>query len=226
MFFSIRQEVVMGDLALRQDVLDELEFQPNVQAAHIGVAVDKAVVTLSGHVGSYPEKLAAVMATKRVKGVRAVADEIDVRYPDDRKSADDEIAQRIVDVLGWDVEIPPGAIQAVVRDGWVTLTGTVEWQFQRKAAESDVHKLSGVRGISNRIEIKPHVQSADVKKKIEEALRRHAEIEAASIRVMVEGDGKVVLEGKVDNWDERFAVENAAWSVPGVRDVVDRLTVS
>ena len=212
--------------ALRQDVLDELEFQPNVQAAHIGVAVDKAVVTLSGHVGSYAEKLAAVTATKRVKGVRAVADEIDVRYPDDKKSADDEIAKRIVDVLGWDVEMPLDAIQAVVRDGWVTLTGTVEWQFQRKAAESDVHKLTGVRSISNKIEIKPRVQSADVKKKIEEALSARAETEATSIRVIVEGDGKVVLEGKVDNWDERFAVENAAWSVPGVRNVVDHLTVS
>lgn len=216
----------MGDLVLRQDVLDELEFQPNVQAAHIGVAVDKAVVTLSGHVGSYAEKLAAVTATKRVKGVRAVADEIDVRYPDDKKSADDEIARRIVDILGWDVEIPPGVIQAVVRDGWVTLTGSVEWQFQRKAAESDVHKLSGVRGISNQIEIMPHVQTADVKKKIDDALRRHAETEARSIRVSVEGDGRVVLEGKVDNWDERFVVENAAWSVAGVRNVVDRLTLS
>jgi osmotically-inducible protein OsmY len=216
----------MNDVALRQDVLEELEFQPNIQAAHIGVAVDQGVVTLSGHAGSYAEKLAAVTATKRVKGVRAVADEIDVRYPDDKKTADDEIAKRIVDILGWDIEVPRGAVQAVVRDGWVTLTGTVEWQFQRKAAEDDVRKLSGVRGVSNKIEIKPRVQSADVKKKIEEALKRHAEIEAKGIRVTVEGDGRVVLEGKVDNWDERFAVENAAWSAPGVRNVVDRLTLT
>ena len=123
-------------------------------------------------------------ATKRVKGVRAVADEIDVRYPDDKKTADDEIAKRIVDILAWDVEVPINAVQAVVRDGWVTLTGTVEWQFQRKAAEDDVRKLSGVRGISNGIEIKPSVQSADVKKKIEEALKRYVEAEAKRIGVI------------------------------------------
>jgi osmotically-inducible protein OsmY len=216
----------MGDLALRQDVLDELEFQPNIQAAHIGVAVDKAVVTLSGHVGSYAEKLAAVTATKRVRGARAVADELEVRYPDDKKSADDEIAKRIVDILGWDLEVPPGAIPAVVRDGWVTLTGAVEWQFQKKAAEADVHKLSGIRGISNQIEIRPRVQPADIKKKIEEALKRHAEVKAKGIRVLVDGEGRVVLEGKVDNWDERLAVENAAWSAPGVRSVMDHLTLS
>lgn len=216
----------MSDVALRQDVLDELEFQPNIQAAHVGVAVDKAVVTLSGHVGSYAEKLAAVTAAKRVKGVRAVADEIEVRYPDEKKTADDEIAKRIVDILAWDVEVPAGAVQAVVRDGWITLTGTVEWQFQRKAAEDDVRKLSGVRGVSNKIEIKPRVQSADVKRKIEEALKRHAEVEAKGLRVTVEGDGRVVLEGKVDNWEERMAVENAAWSAPGVRSVVDHLSLS
>jgi osmotically-inducible protein OsmY len=216
----------MSDAALRQDVLDELEFQPSIQAAHIGVAVDKRVVTLSGHVGSYAEKLAAVTATKRVKGVRAVADEIDVRYPDDKKTADDEIAKRIIDILTWDVEVPINAVQAVVRDGWVTLTGTVEWQFQRKAAEDDVRKLSGVRGISNGIEIKPSVQAADVKKKIEEALKRYVEAEAKRIGVIMEGEGKVVLEGKVNNWYERIAVEDAAWSAPGVKSVVDRLTFS
>jgi osmotically-inducible protein OsmY len=215
----------MNDLRLRQDVLDELEFQPNVHATHIGVATENGVVTLSGHVGSYAEKLAAVTATKRVKGVRAVADDMQVRYPDDKKTEDDEIAKRVVDILGWDVEVPSGAIQAVVRDGWVTLSGTVEWQYQRKAAEDDVRKLSGVRSVSNKIEIKPRVQFIDVKRKIEEALKRHAEVEAKGIHVIVEDGGRVVLEGKVDNWDERFAVENAAWSAPGVCAVVDRLTI-
>lgn len=216
----------MSDIGLRQDVLEELEYQPNIRATDIGVAVEKGVVSLSGHVGSYAEKLAAVTAAKRVKGVRAVADEIEVRYPDDKKTADDEIARRIIDILAWDVEVPINAIQAVVRDGWVTLTGTVEWHYQRKAAADDVRKLSGVRGISNMIEIKPRVQSADVKKKIEEALKRHAEVEARRIGVILEGDGKVVLEGRVDNWDERVAVENAAWSAPGVKSVVDRLRFS
>lgn len=216
----------MSDIRLRQDVLDELEFEPSIEAKNIGVAVDTGVVTLSGHVASYAEKLTAVTATKRVKGVRAVADDIEVRYPADKKTSDDQIAKRIVDMLGWDIVVPSGSIQSVVRDGWVTMTGTVEWQYQRKAAEDDVRKLSGVRGVTNKIELKPRVRSDEVKKKIEDALKRHAEVEAKSIRVIVEDGGTVVLEGKVDNWDERFAVENAAWSAPGVRNVVDHLAIS
>lgn len=216
----------MSDIRLRQDVLDELEFEPSIEANNIGVAVDNGVVTLSGHVASYAEKLTAVTATKRVNGVHVVADDIEVRYAAERKTSDDQIAKRIVDMLGWDIVVPSGSIQAVVREGWVTMTGTVEWQYQRKAAEDDVRKLSGVRGVTNKIGLKPRVRSDEVKKKIEDALKRHAEVEAKAIRVIVEDGGKVVLEGKVDNWDERFAVENAAWSAPGVRSVVDHLTIS
>src|SRR5579883_3242924 len=120
-----------SDLQLRQDVLDELDFEPAVNAAHIGVAVADGVVTLSGHVGSYAEKLAAESAARRVKGVRAIAQEIEVRYPSDKKTADDEIAARILSLLRWNTVVPADSIQVRVQDGWVTLTGQVDWQFQR-----------------------------------------------------------------------------------------------
>ena len=213
----------MSELQLRQDVVDELEFEPSVDAAHIGVAVDKGVVTLTGHVASYAEKQAAIAAVRRVKGVRAIAEEIEVRYPLDKKTSDDEIAQRAIDILGWDMMVPSDSIQVMVHNGWVTLTGNVDWHYQKKQAEEDVRKLSGVRGVTNTIEIKPSVQAEDVKRKIEEALKRHAEIEASAIRVTVRERNKVLLEGKVGSWDERNAVENAAWSAPGVKSVEDRM---
>lgn len=216
----------MSELQLRQDVLDELEFEPSVNAAHIGVVVDKEVVTLSGHVASYAEKMAAVAAARRIKGVRGIADEIEVRYSSDKKTSDDEIAKRTIEILGWDTVVPSGSIQVMVRDGWVTLTGNVDWYYQKKAAEKDVRKLSGVRGvIINNIDIKPRVKAEDIKRKIEDALKRHAKVEAKAIRVTVRDNDKVLLEGKVDNWDERYAVENAAWSAPGVRSVEDRLAI-
>jgi hyperosmotically inducible protein len=217
----------MSDADLRQDILDELEFDPCMNAHSIGVAVVNGVVSLSGYVGSCAEKRTAVIATKRVRGVRAVADDIEVRYPHEKTTPDDEIAQRVADVLDWDIVVPSGSIQAVVREGWVTLTGTVDWQYQRKAAEDDVRKLSGVHGVVNSIMLKARVIHTDeVKKKIEDALKRHAEVEAEGIRVSVEDGGQVILEGKVGNWDERNAVEVAVWSAPGVCRVVDRLTIS
>ena len=214
----------MGDLQLRQDVLDELEFEPSVHAAHIGVAAEKGVVTLTGHVVTYAEKLAAMAAVRRLKGVKAIADEIEVRYPSDKKTTDDEIAKRAIDIIAWDTTVPSGAVKVTVRHGWVTLTGAVDWYYQKKAAEDDVHKLTGVHGVINNIELKPHVKPEDVKRKIEDALKRHAEIEANAIRVTVHND-KVALEGTVDNWDERLAVGNAAWSAPGVKSVEDRLAI-
>jgi hyperosmotically inducible protein len=213
----------MGDLQLQRDVVDELEYEPSVDAAHIGVAVDKGVVTLTGHVASYAEKQSAIAAVRRIKGVRAIAEEIEVRYPSDKKTSDDEIAKRAIDILGWDTMVPSGSIQVMVRDGWVTLTGSVDWHYQRKQAEEDVRKLSGVRGVINTVEIEPSVQVEDVKRKIEEALRRHAKIESNAIRITVPERYKVVLEGKVGSWDERYAVENAAWSAPGVKSVEDRM---
>lgn len=213
----------MSDLQLRQDVVDELEYEPSVDAAHIGISVDKGVVTLTGHVASYAEKQVAIIAVRRVKGVRAIAEEIEVRYPSHKKTSDDEIAKRAIDILSWDTMVPGGSIQVMVRDGWVTLTGSVDWHYQKKQAEEDIRKLSGVRGVINNIEIEPNAQAEDVKRKIEQALKRHAEIEANAIQVTVPERNKVVLEGKVGSWDQRHAVENAAWSAPGVKSVEDRM---
>ena len=216
----------MKELRLRDDILDELAYEPVVDAARIGVAVDENVVTLTGHVGSYAQKLAALSAVRRVKGVRGIADEIEVRTPADAKTSDDEIARRAISVVSWDSVVPSEAIQVTVRDGLVTLTGKVHWYYQKSSAERDVRKLSGVRSVVNNIEIEPHAKPDNVKKKIEAALKRHAEIEAKDIRVTVRDDDEVLLEGKVRNWDEKFAVENAAWSAPGVKSVKDRLTIA
>jgi osmotically-inducible protein OsmY len=216
---------IMSELKLRDDILDELEYEPIVDAAHIGVAVDRDVVTLTGHVGSYAQKLAAISAVRRVKGVHGIADEIEVRYASDAKASDDEITSRALNVLSWDSVVPGNAIQVTVRDGLVTLTGKVNWYYQKRSAERDVQGLSGVRSVVNNIEIEPHAKPDNVKKKIEAALRRQAGIEAKDIRVTVRDDDEVLPEGKVRNWDEKFAVENAAWSAPGVKNVKDKLTI-
>ena len=214
----------MDNKQLRQAVMDELEFDPRIDAANIGVAVDNGIVTLSGHVGSYVEKVAAEKAARRIKGVRALAEELEVRYPNDKKTADDEIAKRAVKILEWYDLIPKHAIQVTVQRGLVVLSGEVRWQYQKKWAEQAVRKLSGITSVINNIVIKPAVYQSDIKKKIEEALARHAEIEAQDIRVTVR-EGKVSLEGKVDSWEERRAVENAAWSVAGVQAVDDQLII-
>lgn len=214
----------MDDKVLRQNIIDELDFEPSINAANIGVTVEKGVVTLSGHVGSYVEKIAAERLVEKVKGVRAIAQEIEVRYPDQPKRSDDEIAQRALNILHWSVHVPEGAIHVKVQKGWITLTGTVEWQYQRHAAESAVRKLTGIVGVSNLIEINPRVQADDIRRKIVDSLKRNAEIEADSIRVVVEDD-KVTLEGKVKAWYERNLAERAAWAAPGVKEVEDRLTI-
>ncbi|AMS42150.1 MULTISPECIES: BON domain-containing protein [Aminobacter] len=215
----------MSDIVLRQDVLDELDFEPSINAAHIGVAVDHRVVTLTGHVSTYAQKAAAEGAVRRVKGVRGVAQEIEVRPFGAHATADDEIARRAVTILAWNTTIPENAVQVMVQRGWVTLTGTVAWQYQKTAATDVVQRLGGVVGISNNIEIKPHLTSADVSKKIKSALVRSAEIEAQAIQVSV-SDGTVRLEGHVRTWSERMAAERAAWSIPGVTQVDDRISVS
>lgn len=216
----------MSDASLRQDIIDELDFEPSVNAAHIGVTAENGVVTLSGHVGSYTEKLAVEKAVKRVKGVQALAEEIKVRFPEDKKTADDEIAARAVALLHWSAVVPEGHVMVKVQDGWINISGQVDWQYQRAAAEAEVRRLSGVAGVVNGITIKPRVQPVDIKRRIEDALRRHAEIEAQEIRVSVEDGGRVSLEGHVRDWREREAVENAAWSAPGVVRVEDRLRIS
>jgi osmotically-inducible protein OsmY len=216
----------MTDSQLRQDIIEELEFDPSFSGEHIGVAVDKGVVTLGGHVNSYAEKLAAIAAARRVKGVHAIAENIEVHCPYLKKTADDQIAMRALDILKWDVLVPPNAVDVLVHEGWVTLSGNVNWYFEKTSAEDDVRKLSGVRCITNMIAIKPRIDSANVKSKIESALKRHAELEASVISVSVQNGNKVVLEGAVDTWGERRAVADAAWSAPGVASVDDRLTMT
>lgn len=216
----------MSDMLLRQNILDELDFEPSVDAAHIGVSVANSVVTLSGIVGSYAEKLAAEKAARRVKGVTAIAEEIKVRYPGDSKTSDTEIAQRAVNILHWNAVVPPDSIQIQVQDGWVALSGKVDWHYQRAAAESAVRKLSGVVGVVNSITVQPRVQADDVKRKIEDALKRNAEVEAERINVIVHDGGHIALDGFIDDWRERQAAEYAAWSAPGVRSVENRLTIS
>ena len=215
---------MISDLELRQDVLDELEFEPSVNAAHIGVVANKGVVTLTGFVTSYAEKAAAEHAARRVKGVKAIAEEIEVRLPSDTKRADDEIAARAVDILKWQVGLPADRITVKVQKAIVTLTGDVEWHFQRTDAEHVVHKLSGVIDVVNQIRVAAPLRAADVKEKIQKALRRSAEVEASRITVHTEG-GRVVLSGKVRAWYERDIAERAAWSAPGVTEVQDHLTI-
>ena len=212
----------MTDKDLRRDVLDELDFDPSLDACAIGVAVSDGVVTLTGHVGSYAEKVEAENAVRRVKGVRAIAQEIQVRYAEAKKIEDDQIAARALAIIDWSVHLPKQAIQVKVAKGWITLTGAVPWQYQAMGAEAAVRKLSGVVGVSNLIQVKPEVRPALVKDKILEAFKRGAMFEADGIKVRVEGD-KVTLEGAVTAWADREAAERAAWSVPGVRAVEDRI---
>jgi len=219
------KEKMMSDKALRQDILDGLEFEPSIDAAHIGVAVADGVVTLTGYVGSYAEKTMAEHVVRRVKGVRAIAEEIEVRFPARKKTADDEIAKRALAIIAWDTTVPNEELQVKVQHGWITLSGEVEWHFQRTAAEYAVRKLSGVVGVTNLISVRPQIDAEDVKQRIENALKRSAEIEADTIRIAVTGS-KVTLEGKVNAWHEREVAERAAWAAPGVSAVEDRLTVA
>jgi osmotically-inducible protein OsmY len=214
----------MNDSDLRQLVIDELEFEPSVDAANIGVACKDGIVTLTGFVASYAEKMAAERAVRRVKGVYGIAQEIDIRYSTDKKINDDEIARRCVNIIAWDTTLPDDKVKVKVERGWVTLSGEVPWHFQRVAAEAGVRKISGVTGITNLVTIKARVQATDIKARIEDALKRNAAIEAGGIRVIVTDSG-VRLEGKVSDWRERELIEKAAWSVPGVMAVDDRLTL-
>ncbi|ACA17303.1 transport-associated [Methylobacterium sp. 4-46] len=212
----------MTDKDLRRDVLDELDFDPSLDATNIGVAVSDGVVTLTGHVGSYAEKVEAERAARGVKGVRAIAQDIQVRSPEAKKVEDDQIAARALAIIDWSVHLPKDTIQVKVAKGWITLTGTVAWQYQLMGAEAAVRKLSGVVGVTNLIALRPAVKPTAVRDRIVKAFKRHALVEADAITVRVEGD-RVTLEGAVATMAERDAAERAAWSVPGVRSVEDRI---
>lgn len=212
------------DSQIQQDVMDELQWEPRVDHPNIGVAVKDGVVTLSGFVNSYASKIAAEKAARRVKGVRGLAEEIEVRFPSDPKTADPEIAKRIADMFEWSVTVPRNKIDVKVEHGWVTLSGAVDYHFHRQSAKDLVAKINGVKGVTNLIEVKKAPSSLDVKDRIVAALKRSADIDANSINVVTEGD-TVRLGGKVHAWYERQIAERAAWAAPGVNKVVDNIMV-
>ncbi|MGV6394111.1 BON domain-containing protein [Pseudomonas caspiana] len=212
----------MNDLSLRNNILDELDFRPDINPANIGVMVKDGVVTLTGHVGTYAEKIAAERAVTSIKGVRAIAQEIEVRPASQQGVTDDMIAARAANIISWTAHLPDGAIKIKVQAGWVNLEGQVDWQYERDSILRAVHKLSGVVGVTNMITLRPRPNAIDIKQRIEDALKRSAEVDARQIRVKVEGD-TVKLEGKIHMLGERTIVERAAWATPGVRRVEDHL---
>jgi osmotically-inducible protein OsmY len=215
----------MDDLELKRTVESELRWEPSVDAAQIGVAVKDGIVTLSGRIPSYWEKVAAERAAARVSGVKAVVNELEVRLPGSSERTDEDIARAALDSLRWSVLIPNDRIKVKVSKGWVTLEGNVDWQYQKSAAEKTVRKLYGVVGVTNLIDLKPKVSKAEVKNSIEAALKRLAEVDANRIKVETE-DGTVRLSGTVRSWFEREEAERAAWAAPGVRSVEDHISVA
>jgi osmotically-inducible protein OsmY len=213
-----------ADAQLKADVSAELDWEPSINASHVGVAVDNGVVTLTGHLDTFAEKFAVERAVQRVQGVRAIALELDVKLEPGHKRSDSEIAAAAESALKWHSLVPEEKIQVKVEKGWVTLKGEVDWDYQRRSAEQAVHPLTGVVGVSNTITLKPRTTPTNVANRIREALTRHAEREARHIEVIVNGSA-VTLRGNVDSWAERAAAYGAAWSAPGVLSVVNEVKV-
>ena len=216
--------MIKTDSQLQLDVMNELKWEPGIDHERIGVSVMNGVVTLSGQVGSFPEKLLAETAARGVKGVKAIAEELMVRYPYQPKTSDPEIAKRVSDVMDWDPLVPRDQIEITVTDGVVKLSGKVNWNYQRDCAFKHASNISGVLRVENAIQVMPAVNTAVIKNGIEEAFERQADLEAEKISVSAEGH-TVILEGKVSSWSKRWAAERAAWSAPGVSQIEDRLIV-
>ena len=214
----------MTDRELQEHVQNALDWEPSIDAADIGVSVDAGIVTLRGDVKSYSELATAERVALHVYGVKAVANDIEVRLRDDHRRTDTDIAQAAASALKWNTMVPHDRITVAVTNGRVTLNGKVDWEYQRTAAGNSVRDLAGVRGVTNLISLEPHVRVMDVKSKIEAALKRSAEIDARRIKVEV-ADSKVILSGNVHSWFERNEAQQAAWAAPGVKEVDDRIAV-
>jgi len=210
------------DEEIQKDVLAELKWDAQVQPNEIGVSVKDNIVTLTGWVDSYLKKWSAEEAAHKVAGVKAVANDIEVKLATERTDAD--IAAAAVRALEWDAFVPSSQVHVTVSKGWVTLKGEVEWQYQKQDAERVVRRLLGVKGVTNLISVKPRVTPTDLKRKIEDALLRNAKFDASRISVEVQGS-KAILKGTVRSWAEREEAEREAWSAPGIIDVDNRITV-
>jgi osmotically-inducible protein OsmY len=213
------------DSELKKDVLNELLWDPLVPEARVGVGVTGGVVTLTGHLDSYAEKVATKRAVDRVSGVGAIAVELDVIPVGIHKRSDTEIAAAIEHALGWSTSVPPNRVKVSVEKGWVTLKGELDWHFQRRAVENIIRPLKGVVGITDNIHLKELAVPANLTHRIEDALTRQAAREAKRIEISVDGS-VVTLHGKVHSWAERNAAEGATWSAPGVTRVNNELTIS
>ncbi len=211
------------DKHLKQAVLDELQWEPSVNAAHIGVTAKEGVVTLMGHVETFSEKFAAEKAARRVNAVKAVVEEIEVRLPFNIKHGDEEIAAAAVGRLKWNSAIPSGAVKVAIEKGWVTLTGQVDWHYQHDAVANDIRGLRGVIGVSNNVTVKPRPNTAAIKDNIMVALDR-SWFDPATINVTAQG-GKVTLTGKVNSWYERDEAGTTAWAAPGTTSVENDIYV-
>ncbi len=216
--------LIRRDEDIRIDVIEELQWDPRVQANEIGVAVKDGIVTLTGWVDSYLKKVAAEEATHRVPSVKAVANDIEVRLPAFPERIDPDIAAAVVNALAWDAAIPTGKVDVTVSQGWVTLKGQVDYYFQRIEAERAVRRIAGVKGVTNLLTVKPHPLPSDLKHNIERALVRNAETDAKNISVEVQGS-KVTLRGTVRSYAEKRAAEDTAWSAPGITEVVNQIVV-
>jgi osmotically-inducible protein OsmY len=213
------------DAELQHDVMDELKWEPTIRAAEIGVGVTDGVVTLSGYVDSFYKKWAAERAAARVFGVKAVAEELKVRLPSSLKRPDEDLALAVVNVLEWNVLVPHDRIKVQVRDGLVTLSGEVDWGYQKFAAEDAVRYLMGVVWFNNQITVKPTVKPQELKDKIVSAFQRNALLDSRRITVETRG-GKVILRGSVRSWGERAEAQWAAWAAPGISEVENNIIIS
>ena len=216
---------VRSDTQIQADVLAELKWDARVQPNEVGVSVKDGIVTLTGYVDSYTKKWAAEERAHRVAGVKAVANDIQVRLPGSSERTDADLAAAARRALEWNTLVPADRVRITVSSGFVTLEGDVDWQYERDAAERAVRNLVGVKGVSNLIRVKPNAMPQNIKERIEQALRRIIEEDARSITVEVEGS-KVILRGTVRSWAERQEAERTAWSAPGITSVDNRITIS